>query len=192
MIKVQAKDQGGNTSRYTECATNIDIVKPFTPIASLDRNTDGTYVVADMENVKEIVFNNCCYFDYGWYHNCDSNVSELSMETDNNQECTFSYKPKLESKDSHFTYNYDYGDKDEEDVYKFDKISKKISGVSGTYKVYEVCYKNNLVLAREEYLSDDFDYVMKCNSKFWDKRTIVISDKAGNVSSMLTVNVNKE
>ena len=41
-------------------------------------------------------------------------------------------------------------------------------------------------------LSDDFDYVMKCNSKFWDKRTIVISDKAGNVSSMLTVNVNKE
>ena len=41
MIKVQAKDQGGNTSGYTECATNIDIVKPFTPFASFLRNNDG-------------------------------------------------------------------------------------------------------------------------------------------------------
>ena len=71
MIKVQAKDQGGNTSRYTECATNIDIVKPFTPFVSFLRNNDGTYDVTAMTNIKEIVSNNCCYLDEEWDDHCE-------------------------------------------------------------------------------------------------------------------------
>lgn len=183
MIKVQAKDQGGNTSGYTECATNIDIVKPFTPFASFLRNNDGTYNVAEMTNIKEIVSNNCCYLDEEWDDHCEG--SNLSMRTIDDQECLYSYKTITAGRSltEYFPVYEDQGEYRE----SLEKISNEISGVSGVYKISEICYKNTSVVAKDEYLWED-DHVPKCNGKDWNKKIDVIYDKAGNVSSKLIVN----
>ena len=183
MIKVQAKDQGGNTSRYTECATNIDIVKPFTPFVSFLRNNDGTYDVTEMTNIKEIVSNNCCYLDEEWDDHCEG--SNLSMRTIDDQECLYSYKTITAGRylTEYCPIYEDQGEYRE----SLEKISNEISGVSGVYKISEICYKNTSVVVKDEYLWED-DHVPKCNGKDWNKKIDVIYDKAGNVSSKLIVN----
>lgn len=182
MIKVQAKDQGGNTSNYTECATNIDIVKPFTPFVSFLRNNDGTYDVTEMTNIKEIVSNSCCYLDEEWDDHCEG--SNLSMRTIDDQECLYSYKTKTAGR--FLTVYYPVYEDQGEYGETLEKISNEISGVSGVYKISEICYKNNSVVEEEEYLWED-DHEPKCNNKDWNKRIEVIYDKAGNVSSKLIV-----
>ena len=183
MIKVQAKDQGGNTSRYTECATNIDIVKPFTPFVSFLRNNDGTYDVTEMTNIKEIVSNNCCYLDEEWDDHCEG--SNLSMRTIDDQECLYSYKTITAGR--YLTEYYPIYEDQGEYRESLEKISNEISGVSGVYKISEICYKNTSVVVKDEYLWED-DHVPKCNGKDWNKKIDVIYDKAGNVSSKLIVN----
>ena len=183
MIKVQAKDQGGNTSRYTECATNIDIVKPFTPFVSFLRNNDGTYDVTAMTNIKEIVSNNCCYLDEEWDDHCEG--SNLSMRTIDDQECLYSYKTITAGR--YLTEYYPIYEDQGEYRESLEKISNEISGVSGVYKISEICYKNTSVVVKDEYLWED-DHVPKCNGKDWNKKIDVIYDKAGNVSSKLIVN----
>lgn len=182
MIQVYAKDAGGNRSNLAQCATNIDTVKPFTPIVALAKNSDGTYDLSEMTNIKEITSNNCCYF-YEDNH-CES--SSLSIQTTDNQECTISYK-KLTTGKSKLIFYPDYFDQGE--LYDpIDNISEFVSGVSGAYRIYESCYKNGLVLATDDYLWADDNHIVQCDEKYWDKRIVTFYDKAGNQSSKLTYN----
>lgn len=195
MIKVQAKDQGGNTSDYAECATNIDVKKPLTPIAALIRNNDETYnISSDMKGVKEIVSNNCCDYVYDKDMNLITycNKRNLSIGSEDKEECTFSYKAKPSATEFTFVYYLEFEDYGEWGTKILAESEKKVSGVSGTYKVYETCYKNNSVVANDVWKFGESNPVRECKYKDWDKETVVISDKAGNVSNMLTVYLNKE
>ena len=74
------------------------------------------------------------------------------------------------------------------DFSMIDNISEFVSGVSGAYRIYESCYKNGLVLATDDYLWADDNYIVQCDGKYWDKRIVTFYDKAGNQSSKLTYN----
>lgn len=175
MIRVYAKDKGGNITGPTQCATNVDTLPPYTSFAYLPmRNGEVIWSRLDTTNLVGVDTNTCCYVDYDIGEPVCDAIKTNTLEA---QECSIVFIKDSGSRTStnHLFYVYDQsgdGKRDgKSDWHSWDYYSYQDDKIASEYKnCTQDTYGNWICDVKKTHLSSS------------NKSVIVGHDLAGNDS----------